>query len=92
MAAIIAIALAYWLHISSFEWIAIIFACTLVLGAETINTIIEILCDKIEPAYDASIGKAKDMAAAAALIFSIGALIIGGIIFIPKLVYVFSTL
>ena len=84
-AAVAAVSLSVWLQISPLEWVAIVFCCSLVLGAETFNTVIEILCDKIEPEFDESIGKAKDMAAAAVLIFSIGALIIGGIIFIPKI-------
>lgn len=92
LAAIVAIALAFWLRISPLEWIAVIFACSLVLGAEAINTSLEILCNKVEPAYDESIRKIKDMTAAAVLIFSIGALIVGGIIFIPKLLPLLSTL
>ena len=81
----LAIILGVILKISPLEWCLIILSVGLVLGMETLNTSIEILCNKIEEEYNESIKKIKDIAAAAVLIFSISALIIGGIIFIPKI-------
>ena len=81
----LAIILGVILKISLIEWCLIIFSVGLVLGMEVLNTSVEILCDKIEEEYNESIKKVKDTAAAAVLIFSISALIIGGIIFIPKI-------
>ena len=67
---------------------AILFAIGSVLAAEAINTAIEKLADFVSPAHQVLIGKAKDLAAAAAvLILSICAFIIGGIIFIPKIIH-----
>ena len=76
------------LSLTSLEWVAILFAIRSVLAAEDINTAIEKLADFVSPAHQVLIGKAKDLAAAAAvLILSICAFIIGGIIFIPKIIH-----
>lgn len=76
------------LSLTSLEWVAILFAIGSVLAAEAINTAIEKLADFVSPAHQVLIGKAKDLAAAAAvLILSICAFIIGGIIFIPKIIH-----
>ena len=73
------------LSLTSLEWVAILFAIGSVLAAEAINTAIEKLADFVSPVL---IGKVKDLAAAAAvLILSICAFIIGGIIFIPKIIH-----
>ena len=50
-----------------------------------LNTAIEKLCDFISPEYHQLIGKVKDLAAAAVLIMSIVSVIVGIIIFLPKL-------
>ena len=65
---------------------AILFAIGSVLAAEAINTAIEKLADFISPSHQVLIGKAKDLAAAV-LILSTCAFIIGGIIFIPKIIH-----
>ena len=65
---------------------AILFAIGSVLAAEAINTAIEKLADFVSPSHQVLIGKAKDLAAAV-LILSICAFIIGGIIFIPKIIH-----
>lgn len=75
------------LSLTSLEWVAILFAIGSVLAAEAINTAIEKLADFVSPAHQVLIGKAKDLAAAAVLILSICAFIIGGIIFIPKIIH-----
>ena len=54
-----------------------------VLTAETFNTALEELCDKFQPTHDPHIGKIKDLAAAAVLVSSITALIVGLIIYVP---------
>ena len=69
------------LSLTSLEWVVI-----LLLAAEAINTAIEKLADFISPSHQVLIGKAKDLAAAV-LILSTCAFIIGGIIFIPKIIH-----
>ena len=63
----------------------IIFAFSLVLAAEAINTAIEFIVDLVSPDYHPLAGQAKDVAAAAVLFTALGAAIVGMIIFVPKL-------
>lgn len=88
---IVAIFLAYWLHISALEWIVICTVIGLVFAMEAMNTAIEELADyacnkEIHP----TIKKAKDLGAAAVLFTAIVALIAGLIIFLPKLLVILN--
>ncbi len=56
-------------------------AIGMVLTSEIINTVIEDLCDKVQPEHDLTIGKIKDMMAAYVLLSCISAVIIGIVIF-----------
>ena len=67
------------------EWTIIVFAIVLVIGFEIINTAIEYLVDIVSFEYNVKAKKIKDVAAMATLIVTIGALIIGLLIFIPQL-------
>jgi diacylglycerol kinase len=57
-----------------------------VFATEILNTCIENLADAITTDYHPLIKKAKDLAAAAVLVVSVGALVTGLVVFIPKLV------
>jgi len=85
IAALIAVSLGYALHISTNEWLWIALCITMVLVAELFNTAIEFLVDLVSPEYNKKAGQIKDMCAGAVLITAIGALIIGLVIFLPKL-------
>lgn len=85
LATLLVLPTAYFLNISGLEWCLIVFCIVLVLALEAMNSAVEYLADKISPEKDILIGKAKDIAAAAVLLGAIGAVIIGGIIFIPKI-------
>ncbi|WP_047981463.1 diacylglycerol kinase family protein [Ornithinibacillus contaminans] len=71
--------------LSTIEWVAVCFAIGLVLMAEVMNTAIEAIIDYVKPERHPIAKKIKDIAAAAVLIASITALVIGLIIFLPKL-------
>ncbi len=66
------------------EWIAIVFAIGFVFVVEVINTVIENITDFISPDENFSIKKIKDMSAGAVLISAIIAVVIGLIVFLPK--------
>lgn len=85
LAAIIVLTAGFYLKLSAIEWTIIITQIGLVLAVETLNTAIEKLCDYVSPEYHQLIGKVKDLAAAAVLIMSIVAVIVGIIIFLPKI-------
>ena len=83
--AIAAPALGWYLGISKIEFLIVILMIGLVMTAEIFNTALEELCDKFQPEHDPHIGKIKDLAAAAVLIASITALLVGIIIYTPYL-------
>ncbi len=83
--AMLVTALGFYLDISNIEWILQIFAISMVLGVEGVNTAIEKIADFVQPEFDQKIGFIKDISAGAVMLVSIGATIIGLIIYIPKL-------
>ncbi len=87
---IIALLLSYFLKLSRGEFLWIIVAIGVVLSAEIFNTAIEKLTDLVQPEIDPRAGQVKDLSAAAVLVLSITALVIGLIIFIPRLLTFFN--
>ncbi|MEM7144079.1 MAG: diacylglycerol kinase family protein [Verrucomicrobiota bacterium] len=85
------LALGLFFSISPAEWIALSLAIALVLAAELFNTALEHLADRITTDHDPLIGKAKDLSAAAVLIFSLAAATTGLIIFLPRVLSLLST-
>ncbi|MCX6754625.1 MAG: diacylglycerol kinase family protein [Candidatus Nomurabacteria bacterium] len=83
---LIAIYLGYILCISSIEWIMVVFSIGLVLVTEALNTAFEIDIDLTSPNYHPYARDTKDVAAAAALISVAVSIIIGLIIFLPKII------
>jgi diacylglycerol kinase len=81
----IAIFLGFYLDISRVEWCFIIIATGLVFMAEVTNTAIETMVDLICPEKNEKAGRIKDLAAGSVLLASVTALVIGIIIFLPKL-------
>ncbi|MGZ3835210.1 MAG: diacylglycerol kinase family protein [Mucilaginibacter sp.] len=84
-ATVLAVATGYALHISGDEWLWIILCIGLVLAAELFNTALEFLTDLVSPEYNKKAGLVKDLSAGAVLIIAICALVIGAVIFVPKL-------
>ena len=80
-----AIVMGFLFQISNSEWIMVIFCSALVIAAEAFNTALEKMADAIHPDKNDGIGNAKDLAAGSVLITAIAALIVGIIIFLPKL-------
>jgi len=84
--AILVTILGFYFNISYTEWIIQIAMIGLVMSIEGINTAVECIADFIHPDHHPKIGLIKDIAAGAVLIASITAVIIAGIIYLPKLV------
>lgn len=72
------------------EWVLIILVIGMVIIVELLNTAIESLCDMVSFKFNFSAKKIKDISAAATLISAIVAIIVGGIIYIPKLIELFQ--
>jgi len=75
----------FYMEISPVEWMFQIVAIGLVLTAEGLNTAIEAICDYIQPNFDKKIGFIKDIAAGAVTFAALTAVVIGAIIYLPKL-------
>lgn len=82
------VCLGFWLDISRFEWMLVIFAIGLVFALEAVNTAIEVLADRVSPPEkpDAAVGRVKDVAAGAVLIAALTSLCIGCIVYLPKII------
>ena len=84
LAAIIAIVMGIIMKIDHYEWSLLIIVIGAVFLTELLNSSIESLADLIDPEWNELIMRAKDYSAAAVLISAIVAIIVGGLIFIPK--------
>jgi diacylglycerol kinase len=84
--AILTVALAYYLNFSINEWLILMFTIAFVIVAELINTAIESLVDIVSPDIRKEAKLAKDVLAASVLIAAILAIVIGMILFLPKLI------
>lgn len=82
---LLAVILGLVLDIGHTEWLAIIGVSGLVLALEILNTALETFLDTHYPERDPKIELIKDIAAGAVLMAAIAALIVGLLIFIPKL-------
>ena len=76
---------AVFFDLSRGEWVAVVLATGLVWTAELFNTAIEKLCDMVSKDFHPTIKFVKDIAAAAVLISAIIAIVVGGIVFLPKI-------
>lgn len=83
---IIALILSYILKIDKIEFIIVLTMICLVLTTEIINTAIERAVDLVTKEYHELARIAKDVSAGSVLVTSTFALIIGIIIFIPKII------
>lgn len=76
--------------ISGIEWIVLMLSIGLVLCMEAVNTAIEFDIDLTSPEYHPFARDTKDVAAGAVLISTIIAVIVGLIIFVPKVLDLFT--
>jgi diacylglycerol kinase len=84
LAAVVAVFTGIFLKIDHYEWSLLAIVIGLVFLTELLNSSLESLADIIDPEWNDLIMKAKDYSAAAVLISSIIAIVVGGLIFIPK--------
>jgi len=77
------------LQISRSEWCAVVIAIIAVWTAEALNTSLELLCDVASPGFHPSVEKAKDVAAGGVLITALGAVVVGLLVFVPRVLALF---
>ncbi len=77
--------LSWWLKIDIVKFIIILVFICLVWIAEAFNTVLELVIDIVSPQFCHEAKRAKDIAAAAVLFASLGALVVGVILLMPPL-------
>lgn len=75
----------FYFDISSTEWLFQTLAIGFVMSIEGLNTAVEKIADFIHPNYHERIGFIKDIAAGAVLFAALTAIIIGLIIYLPRI-------
>jgi len=88
--AVVAIAVAAWLGITPPEWCLVALAIGLVIMAEVFNTSIEALAKAVGTYPDEGIRDALDHASGAVLVSVLTAIVVGLVIFGPRLWAVFA--
>lgn len=83
-AAVFAVFCGFVFKISALEWIAVILVIGMVVTAELINSAVERSVDLYSRSFSALAKEAKDLAAGAVLFSAVVSVIVGLIIFLPK--------
>ncbi len=78
--------LGYFVGLSRTEWILQTICIGMVLSAEGLNTAVEKLCDFVHPGPDPRIGRIKDISAGGVGFAAVAAVVVGIIIYGPKVV------
>jgi diacylglycerol kinase len=65
--------------------VAVILTTMIVLACELFNSALEAIIDMVMPTYHPLAKRAKDIAAGAVLLVSMGAILVGLIVFVPPL-------
>lgn len=85
---IVALVLSFVLKISTFEFIVVLLLINFVLIMELINTALERVVDLYTKEYNELAKAVKDISAGSVLVMSFFSLLIGAIIYIPKIINV----
>ena len=87
--ALLVIVFGFIFRVNRYEWAILALTIGLVISCELINTAIEATVDLVTEEYHPLAKVAKDTSAAAVFIFAIVAVIVGIIIFLPKIIALF---
>lgn len=83
--AAIVIGISFFFKLSVGEWLFVLFAIGGVIALELINTAIERVVDLVTDEYHLLAKEAKDMAAGAVMVYATLSVIVGLVIFLPKI-------
>lgn len=89
-AVVLVIVFGITLRLSRIEWSICLILCGLVIALELVNTAVEAVVDLVTKEYDEQARLAKDTAAGAVLVAAIVAAVVGGLIFVPKMILLFT--
>lgn len=88
-AAFLAVVFGIKFTVSPVEWLILVLTIMAVLVTELMNTALEAVVDLASPEFHPLAKIAKDVAAGAVLVTAVSAVIIGSIIFCPKIAKIF---
>jgi diacylglycerol kinase len=86
LAAFAAIIIGIILNLNQYEWALLIVVIGIVFISELLNSSIESLADHINPEWNELIRRAKDYSAAAVLVSAVIAIVVGALIFLPRII------
>jgi undecaprenol kinase len=81
---------AFILEVTYTDWFILILTIMLVIISEIFNTALEFTVDLFSPDFNQQAKKAKDISAAGVLVTSLFAVLIGILIFLPKIAKLFN--
>ncbi len=87
--ALLVVIFGFLFRINKYEWAILVLTIGLVISCELINTAIEAVVDLVTEEYHPLAKVAKDTSAAAVLVFAMVAVVVGLIIFLPKIIGLF---
>ena len=87
--ALLVVIFGFLFRINKYEWAILVLTIGLVISCELINTAIEAVVDLVTEEYHPLAKVAKDTSAAAVLVFALVAIVVGLIIFVPKIIGLF---
>lgn len=90
VATLAALSAAAWFRLAAWEWAALVLAIAMVWAVEALNTAIEFTIDLVSPEQHFLAGWAKDVAAGAVLVASLAAVVVGCLLFAPRLWHLVS--
>lgn len=81
----VAVLAAFFLKFSYLEWLVLALSIFLVLALELINTTLESLVNLVSPAVHPAAKTAKDVSAAAVFLSALFSVVVGIVLFLPKI-------
>lgn len=89
VAAIFALMLGLILKLSVYEWLLLTFTIFYVITLELLNTVLEAIVNLVSPEVVSYAKVAKDVSAACVLMAAVMSIIVGTVLFVPKIVAIF---
>ncbi|USK58841.1 diacylglycerol kinase family protein [Peribacillus asahii] len=86
MMTVVVILLGAYVSLNWIEWLFVLIAVTGTIALELVNSALERVVDLVTEEYHPLARQAKDMAAAAVLLYAVFSVIVGIVIFLPKLI------
>ena len=86
MMTVVVILLGAYVSLNWIEWLFVLIAVTGTIALELVNSALERVVDLVTEEYHPLARQAKDMAAATVLLYAVFSVIVGIVIFLPKLI------